>query len=1012
MAHNTGQFLHALERSEARSDGGYKHKWSFPAAHAGQEDEDEHSSGVMTTQETADKQASVSLDGNTAPPSLRHLTSDDPVKTNDKRSSAVVRPKKLSLVSSSVAASNFLIMSPAPSQGLVLQGRHFQHAQMTSALSKPVQRNDSRGVERPVAEVDNIVLTCVDESDDDSSNIKCPVQQKRKASEAAPIYQTVCGKCGKPCEDSNECRHCGNSPACLPRQPAACLLPPLPRAPLRSQPCGLQGFYKTGGSGKPPRADALPAGRSPPLASASCCYGARKSPRGRRKVAVTQQNKINHPIVLSSDDEANDGSTGSAGRLDSVSPQPADSAHSSPAPCGGRVEAAVKSGGEREDPSLDFFEDVNMKVVIPRRGRMKDQFGKHPTSPRSKRSKVDPSSKCASIILQCRSVRVGTLRRMVTKPVVFSVEHIHLETQDPERNAVEKVSLRASEFISCEWCSVRKLPVLFFQTTPDECVRLRTQLNMTQDYGGQWYDCAGQQSDEKYIVLIFVDGLDMQEHMILEDILLEIGHNNNIGNFPAKLPFEEANTRLVNFNKASKQKQAKVPSAAGSKKSKVVPAASRCSPVSRTLNAPAFIEHEHQDVADLQPTFTGPVVKLMVYPPPPAKGGILVTNEDLHCLIDGEFLNDVIIDFYLKYLVLEKLKKEDAQRIHVFSSFFYKRLTQREKGSVPDRSNNLPIHKRKHNRVKTWTRHVDLFDKDFVFVPINESAHWYLAVVCFPGMEPALDELPDHCRPLSPDTDVLDGPPPRDPTPPGDPSPQDALSEQRVPSRDSAAATRGQAELHYASELQKIRMHYAHEDGALTSDEQSSSQDELSDDGGAPAEDASASDASASASDASSSWAWKANRCKQPCILIMDSLRGPARSTVVRTLREYLEVEWEVRKGSQRAFGKDVMKGSSPRVPQQDNFSDCGVYILQYVESFFENPITNFQLPLNLSEWFPQQRMKSKRQEITELILSIQTRQEADKNRAEQLEASSASSEEADVEETSTNDNTNLLLGP
>lgn len=31
------------------------------------------------------------------------------------------------------------------------------------------------------------------------------------------------------------------------------------------------------------------------------------------------------------------------------------------------------------------------------------------------------------------------------------------------------------------------------------------------------------------------------------------------------------------------------------------------------------------------------------------------------------------------------------------------------------------IHKRKHNRVKTWTRHVDLFQKDFIFVPINEA---------------------------------------------------------------------------------------------------------------------------------------------------------------------------------------------------------------------------------------------------------------------------------------------------
>lgn len=39
---------------------------------------------------------------------------------------------------------------------------------------------------------------------------------------------------------------------------------------------------------------------------------------------------------------------------------------------------------------------------------------------------------------------------------------------------------------------------------------------------------------------------------------------------------------------------------------------------------------------------------LIVYPPPPAKGGLGVTKEDLKCLEYGEFLNDVIIDFYLK----------------------------------------------------------------------------------------------------------------------------------------------------------------------------------------------------------------------------------------------------------------------------------------------------------------------------------------------------------------------------
>lgn len=40
-----------------------------------------------------------------------------------------------------------------------------------------------------------------------------------------------------------------------------------------------------------------------------------------------------------------------------------------------------------------------------------------------------------------------------------------------------------------------------------------------------------------------------------------------------------------------------------------------------------------------------------------------------------------------------------------------------------------------HDNVKRWTskKGINLFDKDFIFVPINESSHWYLAVICFPG---------------------------------------------------------------------------------------------------------------------------------------------------------------------------------------------------------------------------------------------------------------------------------------
>lgn len=47
-------------------------------------------------------------------------------------------------------------------------------------------------------------------------------------------------------------------------------------------------------------------------------------------------------------------------------------------------------------------------------------------------------------------------------------------------------------------------------------------------------------------------------------------------------------------------------------------------------------------------------LRLIQYPAAPCKGRITVTKEDLACLDGGEFLNDVIIDFYLKSVTLER----------------------------------------------------------------------------------------------------------------------------------------------------------------------------------------------------------------------------------------------------------------------------------------------------------------------------------------------------------------------
>ena len=111
---------------------------------------------------------------------------------------------------------------------------------------------------------------------------------------------------------------------------------------------------------------------------------------------------------------------------------------------------------------------------------------------------------------------------------------------------------------------------------------------------------------------------------------------------------------------------------------------------------------------------------ITVYPPPPAKGGIAINTEDYICLAEDQFLNDVIIDFYLKYLTLEKLSEDDHNRTHVFSSYFYKRLTSPHAQAVENPDKLSPEAKR-HARVQKWTKNVNIFEKDFIVIPINEQ---------------------------------------------------------------------------------------------------------------------------------------------------------------------------------------------------------------------------------------------------------------------------------------------------
>ncbi|XP_068615011.1 sentrin-specific protease 7-like [Brachionichthys hirsutus] len=343
----------------------------------------------------------------------------------------------------------------------------------------------------------------------------------------------------------------------------------------------------------------------------------------------------------------------------------------------------------------------------------------------------------------------------------------------------------------------------------------------------------------------------------------------------------------------------------------------------------SWTKYKHKGSAHRQ--FLPPLRRLIQFPPPPIKGGITVTMEDLQCLDSGQFLNDVILDFYLKYL-LHKASAAVTERSHIFSSFFYKQLTRRDNASEGNAKDSCQ-RQRRHQRVKTWTRHVDIFKKDFLFVPVNQEAHWYLVVICFPGLDESAFKAQNGPSAQVGETQSSTG------------ELQDEEATQGCESPDNNTETLPNPPL---------LNHKDHGDTETENTKEDSSKDPKP--------------GPVSCTEQTFK---KKTICKRPCILVMDSLKRSPHERVFKLLRDYLESEWEVRRGLSREFNAEQMQSSHCKVPLQDNSSDCGLYLLQYVESFLQDPVVHFDLPLQLQRWFPRQQVRRKRDEIRNLVLNL-----------------------------------------
>ncbi|XP_070609223.1 sentrin-specific protease 2 isoform X2 [Erythrolamprus reginae] len=88
-----------------------------------------------------------------------------------------------------------------------------------------------------------------------------------------------------------------------------------------------------------------------------------------------------------------------------------------------------------------------------------------------------------------------------------------------------------------------------------------------------------------------------------------------------------------------------------------------------------------------------------------------VTRRDIQTLKNQQWLNDVVINFYMNLLV-ERNKIQRFPVLYAFSTFFYSKLSSMG-----------------YNAVKRWTKEVDLFQHDIILVPIHIRLHWALVVI-------------------------------------------------------------------------------------------------------------------------------------------------------------------------------------------------------------------------------------------------------------------------------------------
>lgn len=353
-----------------------------------------------------------------------------------------------------------------------------------------------------------------------------------------------------------------------------------------------------------------------------------------------------------------------------------------------------------------------------------------------------------------------------------------------------------------------------------------------------------------------------------------------------------------------------------------------------------------------------------------------VDKEDIPKLDEGNWLNDNLIQFYLRWLQ-DRLTTDNpdlAKRIYFHNTFFYEKLAKPKKGK---RGIN-------YDAVKRWTAKVDLISSKYIIVPINEhSNHWYVAIICNPSSLLNLEPI------------IIEDSQSQDKASWGDQNKATGTAAKSSPALSTAFLTAGPAvnsEMDEISKAQKplkdrvckewhstdpilVRLteNTLNSDAPVTFDLAQTSTNQSP-----PPKKLKTKDA------IPVSHEYPATKTR---IITLDSIKGKHPQACAH-LTDYLAAEIK----SKRVLDippPGSLGVAATNIPQQDNYDDCGPFLLIYIQKFLENPdefvLGVLQKRFNFNIQWP--NPSDMRNTIRDILMDLQLEQLAATRKVQQEEA-------------------------